>query len=165
MARATEADWIKARALFETGKSLNEISRATGIDRATISKKSKTELWAKGKFQQLILDGARVVEEISTLDSTVQQLVVEGIDELAKAREFYFKAGQRVAQLAVKSLGTAPNPAECKTVSETLVNTMKVSGIVPYYNAPATINNTNAIQSNHDSVRSEIISRVLSKND
>ncbi len=163
MARATESDWTMARALFEAGKSLNEISTATGIDRATISKKAKIELWEKGKLQQLISDGVRVAEQISTLDSTAQKIVVDSIDEAARLREFYLKASQRVSQLAIRSLGTAPTPIECKVVSETLVNTMKVSGMVPYYNAPATINNTNAMQVNHDSVRSEIISRVLSK--
>ena len=161
MAKATASDWANARAFFETGKSLSEISAATGIDRATISKRAKNEGWVKGKFQQLITEGARVVEEISTLDSTVQQLVVNGIDELAKAKEFYFKAGQKVAVMAVKSLGTAPTPVQCKVVADTLVSTMKVSGVVPYYPAAATINNHNAVQVNHDSVRDEILKRVL----
>jgi hypothetical protein len=161
MAKATATDWAQAKALFESGKSLSEINAQTGIDRSTISKRAKTEGWEKGKFQQLIQDAARVSGEISTLDSTAQQVVVKEIDELTKAREFYSKAGQKVAVMAVKSLGTAPTPVQCKVVADTLVSTMKVSGVVPYYPAAATINNNNAVQVNHDSVRDEILKRVL----
>ena len=164
MARATALDWTKARALFEAGKSLTEISNATDIDRSTISKKSKSEGWEKGKFQQLIQDGARIAGEFSTLNSTAHQIVTNEINEIAKAREFYLTAGQKVANLAIRSLGDEPNPAECKTVSEALINTMKVSGVVPYYNAPTTINNTNAQQNNSSKTRDEIIERVLNGN-
>ena len=70
-----------------------------------------------------------------------------------------------MASMAVKSLGDAPKPNVCKTVADALVSTMKVSGVVPYYPAAANItnNNTNATQINsNDSVRDEIIKRVLS---
>ncbi len=84
MAKATPQLWAQAKALFETGKSLSEISSATGIDRALISRKAKKEGWQKGIYQQLIQDGSRVASELSTLESTVKQVVVEGIDELTK---------------------------------------------------------------------------------
>ena len=161
MAKATPQLWAQAKALFETGKSLSEISSATGIDRALISKRSKLEGWQKGIYQQLIQDGARVASELSTLESTVKQVVVEGIDELTKTREWFSKAGLKVASMAVKSMGNDPKPIDCKIVADTLVSTMKVSGVVPYYPAAATINNNNAVQVNHDSVRDEILKRVL----
>ena len=148
MAKATAIDWAQAKALFESGKSLSEINAQTGIDRSTISKRAKTEGWEKGKFQQLIQDAARVSGEISTLDSTAQQVVVKEIDELTKAREFYSKAGQKVAMMAVKSMGSDPKPIDCKIVADTLVSTMRVSGVVPYYPAGSTINNINAQQNN-----------------
>jgi hypothetical protein len=148
MAKATATDWAQAKALFESGKSLSEINAQTGIDRSTISKRAKTEGWEKGKFQQLIQDAARVSGEISTLDSTAQQVVVKEIDELTKAREFYSKAGQKVAMMAVKSMGSDPKPIDCKIVADTLVSTMRVSGVVPYYPAGSTINNINAQQNN-----------------
>lgn len=163
MARATPELWARAKALFETGRSLSEINAETGIDRALISKKAKADKWEKGVYQQLIQDGARVASEISTLESTVQQVVVKDIDELTKAREFFSKAGLKVASMAVKSLGEKPKPGECKVVADTLVSTMKVAGVVPYYPAGTTINNTNAQQNNNgeDNVRDEIIKRVL----
>ena len=148
MAKATPQLWAQAKALFETGKSLSEISSATGIDRALISRKAKKEGWQKGIYQQLIQDGARVANELSTLESTVKQVVVEGIDELTKTREWFSKAGLKVASMAVKSMGNDPKPIDCKIVADTLVSTMKVSGVVPYYPTSAVINNTNAQQNN-----------------
>jgi hypothetical protein len=151
---ASTEQWAKAKALFETGKSLSEIHTETSIDRATISKRAKLEGWEKCKFQQLIQDGARVAEAISTLDSTAQQVVAKEIDELAKAREFYSKASQKVAMMAVKSMGNDPKPIDCKIVADTLVSTMRVSGVVPYYpTSSTTINNTNAQQNNSEQVR------------
>jgi hypothetical protein len=147
---ATPEQWAKAKALFETGKSLNDISTETGIDRSTVSKRAKNEGWEKGKFQQLIADGARVAEVISTLDSTAQEVVTKAIDEQTKVREFYAKAGQKVAMMAVKSMGETPKPIDCKIVADTLVSTMRVSGVVPYYPAAATITNTNAQQNNNE---------------
>lgn len=148
MAKATPQLWAQAKALFETGKSLSEISSATGIDRALISRKAKKEGWQKGIYQQLIQDGARVASELSTLESTVKQVVIEGIDELTKTREWFSKAGLKVASMAVKSMGNDPKPIDCKIVADTLVSTMKVSGVVPYYPTSAVINNTNAQQNN-----------------
>ena len=148
MAKATPQLWAQAKALFETGKSLSEISLATGIDRALISRKAKKEGWQKGIYQQLIQDGSRVASELSTLESTVKQVVVEGIDELTKTREWFSKAGLKVASMAVKSMGNDPKPIDCKIVADTLVSTMKVSGVVPYYPTSAVINNTNAQQNN-----------------
>ena len=71
MAKATSADWEKAKALFESGKSLSEINAETGIDRATVLKRAKKDGWEKGIYQQLIVDSARVKAEISTLTPTV----------------------------------------------------------------------------------------------
>lgn len=92
MARTTPESWAKAKALFETGRSLSEINTETGIDRALISRKSKAEGWQKGVYQQLIQDGVRVTGEISTLESTVQQVVVRDIDELTKAPRIFLKS-------------------------------------------------------------------------
>jgi len=39
--------WDKAKLLFEHGKPLNEIVKETGINKSTVSKKSKSESWVK----------------------------------------------------------------------------------------------------------------------
>jgi hypothetical protein len=166
MARATPELWAKAKALFETGRSLSEINAETEIDRALISRKAKAEGWKKGIYQQLIQDGVRVAGEISTLESTVQQVVVKDIDELTKAREFFSKAGLKVASMAVKSLGEKPKPSDCKTVADALVSTMKVAGVVPYYPVGTTINNTNAQQNNNDDdFRDELIRQIFNNDE
>lgn len=84
MAKTTQTDWIKAKILFETGKSLSAINLATGIDRATVSKRAKKEGWIKGEHQQLIIDAARVNTELSTLEPQVLKVVEKEIDERTK---------------------------------------------------------------------------------
>jgi uncharacterized protein YerC len=87
--RATLEDWSKAQVLFEIGKSLNEIQNEVGIDRATISKRAKTEGWEKQKLQHLVVDSVRVQSEISTLTSTAKDIVENEIDDRLKHLEFF----------------------------------------------------------------------------
>lgn len=98
MARATASDWDKAKDMFEIGKSLTEISDETGIDRATISKRSKKDNWEKAKFQQLITDTVRVRKQISTLSSTLQQSVENEISDRLRHEQFFTNAAIRNVQ-------------------------------------------------------------------
>jgi hypothetical protein len=165
MAKATPELWAQAKALFEAGKSFREIDEATGINYKSVERASKKDVWQKGILSQLIIDKVRIDAKIVTLEQAQKDVVTKEVAERLKHIEFFTKAGLKVASMAIRSMGDEPTPTDCKVVSETLINTMKVSGVVPYYNTPTTINNTNAIQSTHDSVRSEIINRVLSIND
>jgi hypothetical protein len=105
MAKATQADWEKAKALFEAGKSLSAINSETGIDRATVSKRAKKDGWEKGIYQQLIVDSARVKAEISTLDSTVLSVVEKEIEERTKHMQFFTHATLKNMSSMMKKIG------------------------------------------------------------
>lgn len=70
-----DAQWLEAKTLFELGKSLADIERATGISRGAISKKSKKETWQKGKNQQLKSDIKAFDREKETLEAKKETLV------------------------------------------------------------------------------------------
>jgi len=69
--------WDKARLLFEHGKSLNEISDTTGINKSSVSKKSKTEKWVKfNEKSTLVLSEVDTIlkqDEINQQKSTLNQ--------------------------------------------------------------------------------------------
>jgi len=165
MAKATPELWAQAKALFEAGKSFREIDEATGINYKSVERASKKDAWQKGILSQLIIDKVRIDAEIVTLEQTQKDIVTKEVAERLKHIEFFTKASLKVSQMAVRSLGEGSTPMDCKAAMETLKTGMVVSGVVPYYNTPTTFNNTNALQLNHDSVRGEIINRVLSIND
>lgn len=76
--------WLKAKALFEQGLSLNEIELETEINRSTISKKAKSERWQKAKHQQLKSDIIAIDNEKSTLDIKINTTV----EKLSKLSDF-----------------------------------------------------------------------------
>jgi hypothetical protein len=141
-------DWSKSKALFEAGKSYREIDEITGINYKAVERASKKGGWERGKLSQLISDKTRVEAEFVTLESAQAEVVTTEVAERLKHIEFFTKAGLKVASMAVKSMGNDPKPIDCKIVADTLVSTMKVSGVVPYYPTSAVINNTNAQQNN-----------------
>ena len=141
MAKATSADWEKAKALFESGKSLSEINAETGIDRATVSKRAKKDGWEKGIYQQLIVDSARVKAEISTLPPTALSVVEKEIEERTKHIQFFTNAAVRNVSEAMenKCCDQSDFKARADTIlkgKETVLG--KETGLV--------INNTNAQQ-------------------
>lgn len=152
MAKATQADWEKAKALFEAGKSLSEINSETGIDRATVSKRARKDSWEKGIYQQLITDSARVKAEISTLSSTVLSVVEKEIEERTKHIQFFTNA-------AVKNVYEAMgvqccDQADFKARADTI---LKGKETVLGKEAATVINNTNAQQN----VQPVIMTRVV----
>ena len=73
--------WLDAKGLFELGYSLNSIEEKTGINRSSISKKSKKEGWKKAEIQHikddidgLELENSTLVEKKSTLVEKVATL-------------------------------------------------------------------------------------------
>ena len=67
--------WKKAKFLFELGKPLNFIAEETGITKGSISKKSKSEQWEKGKTKPLKDDILGFEQENSTLVEKKETLV------------------------------------------------------------------------------------------
>lgn len=148
MAKTTPADWEKAKALFEAGKSLSEINAETGIDRATVSKRAKKDGWEKGIYQQLILDGSRVKAEISTLSSTVLNVVEKEIEERTKHIQFFTNAAIKNVQESMSL--QCVDQSEFKARAETI---LKGKETVFGKESAMVINNTNAQQNNTDPVR------------
>lgn len=92
MARPTQGDWEKAKALYEADKSLRQISDETGIDNSNISKRAKKENWQRGVLPQLIADTARVREEFTALLPHQQQVVESEVAERLRHIEFFKKS-------------------------------------------------------------------------
>lgn len=151
MARATKEDWAIAKALFEAGKSLSEINVDTGIDRSTVSKRAKKDGWEKGVYQQLIVDGARVKAEISTLSSTVLSVVEKEIDERTKHIKFFANAAIKNVDEAMDN--KCHDQADFKARADTI---LKGKETVLGKDAQMVINNTNA-QQNINPTRIEIV--------
>ncbi len=120
MARITPDQWLKAKSLFEAGKSLSEIHKETTIDKAAISRAAKKESWEKGKNQQLILDAARVTEEMSTLSSTALDVVVKEIDERTKHIQFFNNATLKNLSLMTRKLDEGTSVLEHKIAQDAI---------------------------------------------
>lgn len=73
----SQALWDKAKLLFEHGKTLSEIHKETGIDRSTISKKSKAENWVKNDEKSTLVNKEVLTiimqDEINQQKSTLNQ--------------------------------------------------------------------------------------------
>jgi predicted transcriptional regulator len=142
------------KALFEAGKSLSDINKDTGIDRASVSKRAKKDGWEKGIYQQLIADGSRVKAEISTLSSTVLNVVEKEIEERTKHITFLNNLTLKNLSVMSKKVNADFEMVEHKIFQET-VN--KASELLLGKEPATVINNTNAQQNIISSIRREII--------
>jgi len=82
MSKATQAQWDKAKALYEAGKSLREIELETGISKSTIAGRAvndKSGAWIKGKTVQLIKDVVRVSGQIGQLNRTQSDVIAKEV--------------------------------------------------------------------------------------
>jgi len=145
---AKGADWTKAKALYEVGKSLRDISKETGIDNSNISKRAKKEGWSREELPRLVSDAVRVQEEITALSLPQQEIVTAEVKKILEAKDFYATHARKVAKTALSALDNDKTPANAKTTMEVLHKGLVVEGVVPYYPNAAVINNTNAQQNN-----------------
>ena len=147
---AKAADWPRARALFEAGKSLREISKDTHIDHSSIGKRAKKEGWGVDKLPRLIADGVKVHEEISTLNIPQRGVVEAEIARIVEAKKFYATNARKVVKYGVAALSAEPTAQSMKTVLDGMKTGMIVEGLVPFYPDKTTvaISNTNAQQNN-----------------
>lgn len=76
--------WELAKALFELGKSLQEIENETEIKRSSISKKAKIQQWEKAKNQQLKSEIVDFEKKKSTLEQEKSTLV----EKVSKLSDF-----------------------------------------------------------------------------
>jgi hypothetical protein len=148
MAKPTQQQWDKAKALYTNGKSYREIGELLQIPFSTVRDKAKSEGWKKGELAQVILDKIKVETEIRTLEPAQQDIVRSEVNKQLEAMEFYSTNARKVAKVALSGLSKEMTPAAAKTTMEVLHKGMVVEGVVPYYPNAPTINNTNAQQNN-----------------
>ena len=89
----SKPDWIKAKAMYEAGKSLRQIEAETGIDNSNISKRAKKEFWERtAEIPKLIADAVSVQERITALDLPQQAVVTadikNAVEEMEKKRKY-----------------------------------------------------------------------------
>ncbi len=104
MAKTSEEQWTKVKALYEKGESLRDISDEVGIPYKTIDNRAKKNKWGKGILAQHIADSIRVREEFGTLELAQQVVVAQAVDEAVQRMEWLNKANMTVANLTMRKL-------------------------------------------------------------
>jgi hypothetical protein len=147
--------WAKAKALYECGKSLRQITSETGIDSSNISKRSRKEGWEKEKIPQLIADTVRVKAEFSTLNKPQQEIVTREVDKQIKMLEFFNNSTLKNCSIMMKKVNSDMDIYGHNSVQNTLHKGKEtVFGKTP----DVQFNNINA-QNNEDKVTT--IARVI----
>ena len=142
-------NWIKAKAMYEAGKSLRDIAKVTFIDNSNISKKAKAEGWYRdSELPHLISDAVSVNARLTALDLPQLEFITEEIDKQVEGMLFYSSHARKVAKVAIDKLKDEPSIFGAKTAMATLKEGMIVEGLVPFYPNSTTINNSNAQQNN-----------------
>lgn len=96
--------WLDAKGYFEAGLSLSNIEEKTGISRASISKRSKTEQWKKNKNADYIKAKELIAERNST-EAEESKHLLKKADEVAEDNIRRMKLVYGAQELAVKLIG------------------------------------------------------------
>ncbi|MFA6213563.1 MAG: hypothetical protein WC714_29265 [Candidatus Obscuribacterales bacterium] len=102
MAKASEAKWAQAKALYEKGTSLRDIEAETEIPYKTVDNRAKKQKWVKSSLAQLIDDTVRVKTEFGTLDLAQQAVVAQEVDQRTKHLTWLNNAAMKNASEAMK---------------------------------------------------------------
>ena len=143
MARA-KPDWIMAKALYEKGTSLREISKVVFIDNSNIAKKAKAEGWQRtAELPQLIADGVSVQSRFTALELPQQRVVMDSINKQLAGMDFYQSHARKAVKLGFMALSKNPTESGMKTVLDGMKSGMQVEGLVPFYPNSVVLNNSN----------------------
>jgi hypothetical protein len=169
-------DWTKAKAMYETGKSLRQIACETYIDNSNISKRAKKDGWVRtAEIPQLIVDAVSVQERITALDLPHKEIVTaeikKQIDEAEKKRkhlEFLENSTyQNLTHMMKKVIphkdkkGNVIDPEASISEHVQAQNALnKGAELLAGKNPDTVINNTNAQQNNSSDVLKEIAERL-----
>jgi len=151
MAKKKAPDWDKAKLLFELDKPFSFIEAETGINKGTISKRSKKEAWERGKATAVAQKASEVEGYKSTL--TQQQLHFFN-EEVIQRTEFAKRLGEfseKVMNKADELIAVSDNGNDFKAVIDG-VDKHSVTVGFNQRHAPKTEitnNNTNAQQNNN----------------
>jgi len=140
--------WQKAKTLFEAGLSLSQISQKTGIDKSSISKKAKIQLWKSGEHSDYIEAKAKIVEKKSTLSVEKINILDEIADEAIANKRLVYGVAQKALQKASTLLDQSEDMNELKTAVELADRASLTLGVNPRHAPKVEIQNTNAQQNN-----------------
>ena len=145
MAKPTEQQWAKAKALYGNGKSLREIEKVVEIPYKTIEYRAKKEGWSNTEVAQQIIEQTRVEAKFLHMEPAQQDIVRTEVSRRLAAMEFYASKARETVEIGFKSFEMDPSPLGMKTILDGLKSGMQVEGIVPFYPNPSTTNiNANA---------------------
>jgi hypothetical protein len=103
--KTTQEQWAKAKAYYESGLLLKEISQKTKIAIPNISKKAKAEGWAKANEKQiLIIEESRVRAAKANLGQIELQIHNELVDERTNDIIYFNKAQKRLAAVGMSMI-------------------------------------------------------------
>lgn len=169
MAKKIAHDWDKAKLLFELDKPFSFIEKETGINKGTISKRSKKEGWERGRATAVAQKASEVEGYKSTL--TQQQLhffneeVIQRTEFANSLNLFSKKVMKKANELIDSSEAGVDFKAICEGVDKHSVTVGFNKRHAP--KTETTINNTNAQQNDiaveltPEQLRHEIASRGL----
>lgn len=142
--------WQKAKDFFESGQfSLSQISDKTGIDKSSISKKSKIQQWISGRNADYI----EAKELIAVKKSTENQQTVELLDEIATDNIRHKNLINSNAELLASKIPTMleqiDTPSDLKILAEANDRIAITLKIADRHAPKIEVNNTNAQQVNN----------------
>ena len=154
--------WDKARILFEHGKSLNDIAKELGINKGSISRKSKQEEWAKSSDLATLVDDevANIIKgnEIATQKATLatQELRIHNREVADKVRrkDLVFGNAEKLAKKLNTMTDQVDEPQDLKHLvdaNDKLSITLRVNE----RHAPKSDTNV-AVQTNNNLTKAEI---------
>ena len=144
--------WDKARTLFESGKlSLSEISKETGIDKSTISKKAKNQQWKSGEEADYIEAKILIAEKKSTLPIEKINILDDVANDEIRRRNLIFGNAEKLAQkidIMTDEVFEAKDIKDLVDANDKLSITLGVNQ--RHSNSQVNIQNTNAVQTNNN---------------
>lgn len=154
MARSL-AQWAEARALFEQGNSLREISDKVGIEYSVIGKRARKEKWESGFLPEIatakarnLIDKKNIEKKIATLLPQSREIVEREVMTQLELANYFEHKGKEVIEIAMEALKKDPSASAAKATMETLKTGMVVTGAAAYHANAANITNVNAQQNN-----------------
>lgn len=158
----------KAKAMHESGYTIDAISSKTGIDRSNLTKKIAKDGWQRNpKIPAMIAKAANLSnavhrelhEDIAALDKDTRKIVVRDIDQVVANVAFLQTAAHKViARMLYKcdpdhdEFQKDMTPAEFKTMTEAIA---KAREAMLGREAGTVINNNNTNTSNSESLESK----------
>ena len=130
----SEHQWEEARGFFEAGLSLGKIEERTGISKAALSKKSKSEHWEKGKNASYV--EARVL--IAEKKETESKQSLNCADEVANDKIILFGYTRKNIKSMMGKIEDFDGPADHKAAQETIDRAGMFLGVVPRNGGPQT---------------------------